>query len=189
MGQAALQLPMSASEFLAWEASQAFKHEFLGGEVFAMAGAADRHVAVAMNVAFSLRQHLRGTPCRTFISDMKLRVEAADAYFYPDVLVTCSAADAASPLVKHEALLVVEVLSPGTAAYDLGAKFAAYRQLPSLREYLVVDTEARRCDLYRRGDDGLWVLHPSLDGQAVTFASVALELPAPALWDEVPPPG
>ena len=189
MGQAVLQLPMSAAEFLAWDETQTIKHEFLSGEVFAMTGAADAHVTVAMNVAMALRQHLRGTPCRTFMSDMKLRVEAADAYFYPDVLVTCSAADAASPLIKREAVLVVEVLSPSTSAYDLGAKFAAYRQLPSLREYLVINTDTRRCDLYRLGDDGLWVLHPSEPGQAVHLASVALEIPAQALWDEVPTPG
>jgi len=134
-----------------------------------------------------LRTHLRGTPCRTFITDMKLRVEAADCYYYPDVMVTCSAADAADPLIKREPVLVVEVLSPGTAAYDRGDKFAAYRTLPSLREYLLVDTESRRCDLYRRGADGLWVLHPVEPGQAVPLASVELSLGADALWDEVGP--
>ena len=84
---------MSAAEFLAWDAQQDVKHEFVHGEVFAMAGAGEAHVTATLNVAMALRQHLQGSPCRTFITDMKLRVDAADAFFYPDVMVTCSAAD------------------------------------------------------------------------------------------------
>ncbi|MBS0594979.1 MAG: Uma2 family endonuclease [Proteobacteria bacterium] len=188
MGNVATRLRMSAQDFLAWDETQTVRHEFVAGEVFAMAGAGEAHVTAALNVAMRLRQHLAGTPCRTFITDMKLRVDAADAVFYPDVMVTCSAADAADPLVKREPVLLVEVLSPATAAYDRGDKFAAYRKLPSLREYLLVDTDSRRCDLYRKGGDGLWVLHPFEPGQAVTLASVELELSAATLWDEVPDP-
>ncbi len=151
-----------------------------------MAGAGEAHVTVALNVAMALRQHLAGTPCRTFITDMKLRVEAVDAYFYPDVMVTCSAADAADPLVKRDPTLLVEVLSSATAAHDRGDKFAAYRKLPGLREVLLVDTDSWRCDLYRKGADGLWVLHPFEPGQALRLESVALDLPAEQLWAEVP---
>jgi Uma2 family endonuclease len=97
MGNAAEQLRVSGAEFLAWEAAQTTKHEFVAGEIFAMAGAEDRHVTVSMNLALALRQHLRGTACRTFMSDMKLAVEAEDSYFYPDVFVTCSTADAGRP--------------------------------------------------------------------------------------------
>ena len=93
MGQAAEQIRMSTRDFLDWDATQTQRHEFVGGEVFAMAGAGEAHVTAALNVAMALRQHLAGTPCRTFITDMKLRVDAADAFFYPDVMVTCSAAD------------------------------------------------------------------------------------------------
>ncbi len=188
MGKAeAIQRRMTADEFLDWDRHQTVRHEFVHGEVFAMTGAAERHVTVTLNVAMTLRNHLRGSPCRTLMLDMKLRVEAADCFFYPDVMVTCSAADAADPLIKREPVLVVEVLSPGTAAFDRGDKFAAYRLLASLREYLLVDPDTRRCDLYRRGDDGLWVLHPFAPGDAVVLDSVALHLTADALWDEVPP--
>ncbi len=187
MGHAAAKLAMTVSEFLAWDARQPIRHEFVRGEIFAMAGADERHVTLSLNVAMALRTHLRGTPCRTFITDMKLRVEAADCFFYPDVMVCCSAADATDPLIKREPSLVVEVLSPSTAAYDRGEKFAAYRLLPSLREYLLVDTESRRCDLYRKGEDGLWVLHPFEPGQAVQLDCVGLTVSAEALWDEVGP--
>jgi len=185
MGQAALKLPMTAAEFLAWDAGQTVKHEFLRGEIYAMTSATDALVTTTMNVAMALRQHLRGTPCRTYASDMKLRVEAADAFFYPDVFVTCSAADAADPQTKREPVLVVEVLSPSTAAYDRGDKFAAYRQLPTLRELLFIDPRRRRCDLHRLGADGLWVLYPFDPGAAVVLESVGTTLPPEVLWDEV----
>jgi Uma2 family endonuclease len=185
MGNAAENLVLTAAEFLAWETLQAERHEFLNGEVFAMAGAEDRHVTVALNVALALRQHLSGTPCRTFMSDMRLHVAAANAYFYPDVMVTCSAADAASPMNKAEPLLLVEVLSASTAAYDRGEKFAQYRRIATLQEYMLVDIDTRTTDLYCKGADGLWVLHPFEAAQVVHLASVNLDITAQALFAEV----
>ena len=185
----ALERPrMSAAEFLAWDADQTIRHEFVRGEVFMMAGGEDRNNTVAGNLYLALRQHLRGSPCRVYASDVKLRVEAADCYFYPDVMVTCSAADLGDRLIKRDPVLVVEVLSPSTAAFDRGGKFADYRALPGLVEYLLVDVDALRCDLYRQGVDGLWVLHPSAPGDGVALASVDLAVPADALWADLEPP-
>jgi Uma2 family endonuclease len=186
MSNAAIAHRLSAEEFLAWDTTQTQRHEFVAGEVFAMAGASEAHVTAALNLAMALRQHLAGTPCRTFITDMKLHVQAADAYFYPDVMVTCSAADASSPNSKSEPVLLAEVLSPGTAAYDRGNKFAAYRRITSLREYLLVDPDTRRVELYRLGPDGLWVLHPAEPDTDVQLDSVKLLLTPAALWAEMP---
>lgn len=188
MGHALARQRLSADEFLAWETTQAVRYEFVQGEVFDMAGGEDRNDLVAGNLYIALRRHLSGSPCRVFGSDVKLHVEAADSIFYPDVMVTCSTADAASRLVKREPLLLVEVLSPATAAFDRGDKFAAYRRLPSLAEVLLVDIDRRRCDLYRKGADGLWVLHPSEPGAGIELASVALAIPAAELWAELEPP-
>ncbi len=186
MGLPAANLRMTPAEFLEWEYSQQDRHEFVDGEVFAMAGAADAHVTVALNVAMALRQHLAGTPCRTYITDMKLRVDASNAYFYPDVMVSCSAADAREAIYKREPVLVVEVLSPNTAAFDMGAKFAHYRKLASLREYWLIEPLTRRSDLFRRTDDGrTWTLHPLETNDLVHLASVALEIPPAALWAEL----
>ncbi len=185
MGQAAEMSAMTGAEYLAWEAAQTERHEFLSGEVFAMAGAEDRHVTVGLNIAMALRQHLGGTPCRTFLTDMKLHVAAANSYFYPDAMVTCSAADLASPLVKSEPILLAEVLSPSTAAYDRGEKFAQYRRIPTLQEFMLVDVDTRRTDVYRKGTDGMWVLHPFDAGQTVHLASVNLDITAQALFAEV----
>lgn len=188
MGLPAHQATFTADDYLAWEPTQLDRHEYLDGEVFAMAGAEDRHVTVSMNIAFALRQHLTGSPCRTYMSDMRLQVAAVNSYFYPDVLVTCSALDAASSLVKTEPKLIIEVLSPSTAAYDRGLKFGHYRSLPSLQEYVLVDLDSRTTDCYRLGSDGFWVLHPFARGEAVSLASVALTLTADQLFADVVEP-
>lgn len=185
MGHAAAIHRMSVEEFLAWDRSQAQKHEFVDGEVFAMAGAEDRHVTVSLNLAILLRQHLAGTPCRTYMSDMKLFVDSAKSFFYPDVFVTCSAADRDRPLQKTDAVFVAEVLSQGSAAFDRGHKFAAYRALPTLQEYLLVDVDVRECELFRKGADGLWVLHPFAAGETVHLASLDARLPAAQLFADL----
>lgn len=186
MGYAAPRSSFRAEDYLQWEARQSERHEFLDGEVFAMAGAEDRHVTAAGNLYMALRQHLSGTPCRTYMSDMRLHVALANSYFYPDLLVTCSAADLASATVKSEPRLIAEVLSPSTAAYDRGLKFSHYRRLESLQEYLLIDLDTRTVDGYRKGADGLWVLHPFGKGETVSLASVALDIPAVQLFAEIP---
>ena len=176
-----------AQAYLAWEAEQSTKHEYHDGEVFAMAGASDAHVTVAGNVYMALRNHLRGSPCSVFISDMKLRVEEDNAFFYPDVFVTCADSDRGQSPSKSAPELVVEVLSPATSAYDRGAKFAAYRKLPTLREYALIDPERLSLDLFRReGDSKRWVLHPIEAGGHVEWASVGLQVPLEALYEDVP---
>lgn len=189
MGQPVLKPGFSAEDYLAWEAAQAERHEYLNGKVFNMAGAEDRHVTATLNVAMALRQHFTGSPCRVYLQDMKVQAEAGNAFFYPDVLVTCSAADRQSPLVKREPLLLVEVLSPSTAAYVRGEKFAHYRSIASLAEYVLIDLDSRRVDVYRKGADGLWVLHPFAAGEAVHWASVNLTVSAETLFAEVDEPG
>ena len=186
MGQVSQKPFFTATDFLVWEAAQPERHEYLDGETFAVAGAEDRHVTMTMNLAFALRQHLGGSPCRTFMSDMRLQVAAANSYFYPDVLVTCSALDLVSPMVKTAPKLIAEILLPSTAAYDRGLKFSHYRSIASLQEYMLIDLDTRSTDCYRKGADGLWVLHPFARGETVALASVALELSAAQLFAEVP---
>lgn len=185
MGLAAEKSVFTAEDYLAWEATQTERHEYLDGEVFAMVGAEDRHVTVAGNCYMALRQHLSGGPCRTYMSDMRLHVAAVNSYFYPDVLVTCSAQDQASPQVKTEPTLIIEVLSPSTAAYDRGLKFSHYRSLPSLQEVALIDLDTRITDVYRKGADGLWVLHPFARGETVELASAGLQISASQLFAEV----
>lgn len=174
-----------AAAYLDWEARQPEKHEYLGGEVFAMAGASRAHATIALNVATALRNHLRGGPCSVFISDMKLHVQADDAFYYPDVFVTCAESDRTQDQYMSAPSLVVEVLSPSTSAYDRGGKFASYRKLPTLREYVLIDPERLSVDLFRRHEDGHWALYPAEAGQTVAFDSVGLSLPIETLYEDV----
>lgn len=176
---------MTVEQFLEWEADEGVRHQFVDGEVFLMAGAEDRHVTVAGNIYMALRRHLRGTPCKVFMADMRLIVAKAKHVYYPDVLVTCSAADLKSRSSKSEPKLVVEVLSRKTAAFDRGEKFTAYRTLESLEEYVLVDPKSRRSDVYRKGSEGLWVLHPVAAGELLALASVGLDVDADELFADV----
>ena len=186
MTQTAPASVFSASDFLVWESGELDRHEFFDGKILAMPATEDRHNLVAGNLGMALNQHWSGSPCRTFMSDMRLHVAAANAYFYPDVLVTCSPLDHDSALLKTEPKLIAEILSPSTAAYDRGVKFSHYRSLASLEEYVLIDLDSRSTDCYRKGADGLWVLHPFARGASVVLASVALELTAERLFAEVP---
>ncbi|KQP14213.1 Uma2 family endonuclease [Pseudorhodoferax sp. Leaf267] len=175
----------TAEEYLDWEQAQPERHEYIDGEVFGMAGGEDRNATVAGNLYIALRQHLRGGPCHAYMSDVRLHVATANAYFYPDLMVTWDPADEANRLSKSAPLLLVEVLSPSTAAYDRGDKFAHYRRIASLEEFVLVDIDRRATDVYRKGADGLWVLHPFSGDQAVALASVALTLPAADLFADL----
>ncbi len=154
-------ITLTAEEYLKGEETAECKHEYQNGEVWAMVGATDNHVTIAGNLFAMLKQHLKGTPCRTYISDMKVRVEKADAFFYPDVMVTCDAKDQANTLYKQQPIFIAEVLSPSTEAFDRGNKFNAYRQLDSLQTYWLIDANANamRIDSFTRTQNDDWLLH------------------------------
>ena len=173
---------MGLEAFLDWENRQSARHEFYRGEVFAMVGARRVHGIVALNVATALKSRLKGNPCMVFIENMKLRV-ADDALFYPDVFVTCDARDLRTEMVFGHPTLIVEVLSESTQAFDRGAKFAAYRSLASLREYLLIDPDLRTVELFRRNAAGLFELHDHTGLDTLELASLRLALPQAELFE------
>ena len=133
----------NVEDYFAIEESSAIKHEFFGGEIFAMAGASLRHNRINGNVYAALRARLQGTPCEAFSNDLRVRTPGG-LYTYPDVLVVCGSVE----LSKTDRLdtvlnptVLVEVLSESTKDYDRGGKFALYRELPSLREYVLIEQE------------------------------------------------
>lgn len=159
---------ISIPEYLEGEPRSDVRHEYVAGQVYAMAGAGEKHNIIALNIASMLRSVARGTPCRVFISDMKVRVEQNDAFYYPDVMVTCDPQDTES-LHKRLPCLIVEVLSPATEAIDRREKLIAYRTLPSLRYYLLVSQEKRQVEWYTRDTDNRWLI-------AVTEDNGSLEI-------------
>jgi Uma2 family endonuclease len=146
---------LSLEAYLQSELSSPVRHEYLAGQVFAMAGAGERHNRIALNLAVGLRMAARGGPCGVFLSDMKLRVESYDACYYPDVMLVCDPHDP-DEYLKHKPCLLAEVLSPSTEATDRREKGRAYRSLPGLRYYLLVASDRPRVEYWQRTAAGDW---------------------------------
>lgn len=170
----------SFAEYVALEAISPVRHEYFDGQVWAMAGGSPSHAAIAVSVASLLRAGLRGRPCRVFGSDLRIRVRATGLGTYPDVSVVCESLeldpeDAKGHTVVNP-ILVVEVLSPSTEDYDRGEKLAHYKQVPSLREIVLVAHDQRQVEIWRR-DGALWTLDVARDSETAALRSVACELP------------
>lgn len=144
---------ISIDEYLAGEKDSPVKHEYIDGVVCAMAGASDRHNRIAGNIYNRLDDHLGDDPCEPFISDMK--VWADKVFYYPDVVVACDGANA-DPYYRKQPRLIVEVTSPSTENIDRSEKLLAYRQIKSLKEYVMVSQDAVRIDVFRRLRGDRW---------------------------------
>ena len=181
------QTAWTVEQFIAWESEQAERHEFVGGKVFARTGDRDGHNTIAGNVFAILRNHLRGTPCRAYIADMKLHVARESAVFYPDVMVTCHPRDLGpeASLEKQQPKLIVEVLSNSTAAYDRGEKFRACRSIDAFEEYVLVDQNKHYAEIFRKDASGHWVLYPAEAGEILRLESVGLLLSMAEVYEDV----
>jgi Uma2 family endonuclease len=175
---------VTPEDYLQQEEQSLAKHEYINGEVYAMAGASDTHVTVALNLATLLRNHMRGTGCRVYMSDMKAHIQAANIYYYPDVMVTCDERDGALSTFKRYPCLIVEVLSKSTEAFDRGDKFADYQNLETLQEYVLISTTRQRVDCFRRNAEGLWVLRSLMPSSKVEFTSVGFQVEMSALYED-----
>ena len=178
-------LPLDVDEYLRGEQDSPIRHEYVAGHTHAMAGADEAHNRISLNMAFHLRAATRGTPCAVFISDMKVRVTACDAFYYPDVLLSCEPGDLKA-LYQTAPCLIAEVLSPSTEAIDRREKLIAYRTLPSLRYYLLVAQDRRWVEVYTREADGDWRHTVQADG-ALTFdcGGLSLGLTLADLYEDV----
>lgn len=146
------------AEYLVLEESSNVRHEFFGGEIFAMAGGSPEHAATCVNISTSLNVQLRGKGCRVHSSDLRIRVLETGLATYPDVTVVCGHAetDPENKLTIVNPKVVVEVLSPSTAAYDRVDKLAHYQRIPSLREIVMVAHDERLVEVWRRDEAGTW---------------------------------
>jgi Uma2 family endonuclease len=147
---------MTPQEYLARERAASFKSEFYRGQVFAMAGATRRHNLIVSNTIRTLGNLLEHRPCEVYPSDMRVLVPATGLYTYPDVSIVCGEPQFEDALLNP--LMLVEVLSKSTEARDRGKKFAQYRTLDSLRDYLLIAQDEHRIDRFSRQSDGLWSL-------------------------------
>jgi Uma2 family endonuclease len=156
----------SAEEYLALDRKADYKSEYVAGEIFAMGGAPPKHVLIAGNTAREFGNRLRDTNFQVYSADLRIQAESDNTYYYPDVVVVCGRPeyrDSRRDTVTNP-LVIVEVLSPATRNYDRGDKFAHYRRLGSLREYILIDQEACHVEHFVR-KEGLWEFSESDDFQ------------------------
>ncbi|WP_428658088.1 Uma2 family endonuclease [Runella sp.] len=169
-------------QYLEIERNATYKSEYYRGEIFAMAGATTRHNVVKDNLVFNIKLNLRGKPCRTMSSDQRILTRHTDGlYSYPDIVVVCGKPQF-SDLYKDTVmnpLIIVEVLSKSTEGYDRGDKFLFYRQLESLREFVLIDSKKIHAEVYRKNEAGIWFLaSEAIDIQGnIYLESVDITLP------------
>jgi Uma2 family endonuclease len=181
--------PISEEEYLRLEAQSPIRHEYVNGDVFAMTGGSLRHNVIALNVATALRAHLRDTPCRAFITDVRVCIVKTNAHYYPDVVVSCERDTQTMNLESGEvkdAVLIVEVLSEGIEATDRREKLLAYRTLASLVEYVLISQDEARVEIHRRRGDIGWEKIEYSGPETVEFASVKLTMGMREIYEGVP---
>jgi Uma2 family endonuclease len=169
---------LSVEDYLAGEQVATVRHEYVAGSVYAMVGSTVRHNLLAVGLASRLYAHLSDSPCRTFVSDMKVRV--ADVFYYPDVVVTCRPV-APTAVYLTEPALIAEVLSESTEGRDRLEKWTAYRTLPSLREYVLIAQDGPAVEIFRRAPDGWDQISLGL-GEVIDLAAVDLKFPLDELY-------
>ncbi|GCL51489.1 hypothetical protein NIES3804_30690 [Microcystis aeruginosa NIES-3804] len=170
---------LTPEEYLQFEETSLIKHEYIDGQVYAMAGTTDTHNIIGLNFTFIIRNHLRGSDCRVYFADVKVRLEKRNHFYYPDIIVTCDNRDRETATYKSFPKLIVEVLSDSTEAFDRGDKFNNYQTLESLEEYVLVNSKHQRVETFRRGEQGLWILQTY---QEESFSLQSINLTA-SFWD------
>jgi Uma2 family endonuclease len=174
------------AEYLAWEEKQELRYEYVKGEVYAMTGGSVNHGRIGGNFYYMLRSHLRGKDCLVLNSDVKVQIENSSNYVYPDVSVTCHPADLQATKSVDRPCLIVEVLSHGTEAYDRGNKFNnLYRNLSSLREYVLVSSEEIAISLYRKTERERWEIVSYRGGNVVELESVSFTFQIEDLFEGI----
>ncbi len=166
-------LYISSKDYLATEEISPICHEYRGGEVFAITGGSRNHHAITVNLLVRLDAHLRGSGCRAFVEGMKTRVDAKNAFYYPDIVVTCDDRDRPStdPYINHPCL-IIEVLSPSTARFDRTTKFADYRTISSLTESVLVASDRLKVEVFQRDEQGKWAPSEEPGDDRITLKSV-----------------
>jgi Uma2 family endonuclease len=179
---------MSEEEYLLFEAQATDRHEYYQGEVFAMAGGSLEHARIMMNASGEIRQRLKGKRCEAFGSDLRIHVEAAGLYTYPDISIICGN-------VKHHMgrkdtvtnpVVLIEVLSPDTESYDRGQKFDFYREIPTLNEYILIASTRMKVEHFQRQESGQWLLTIfSKPEEALPIESIGAAIPLSEIYDRV----
>jgi Uma2 family endonuclease len=174
-----------SEDYLKEEADSPVKHEYRQGQIHAMAGASNSHVLITVNLTTMLRNHVRGSGCRVYASDTKAHIESINAYYYPDVMVSCDQRDRSFDNFLRYPCLIVEVLSTTTEAFDRGDKFADYRCLESLQEYVLISQTRMNAECFRRNTEGQWVLYPYGAADRLHLTSLSFQCAVTEIYEDV----
>ncbi|EWH08186.1 hypothetical protein DS2_18628 [Catenovulum agarivorans DS-2] len=174
------QSTLTVDEYLQGELVSDTKHEFVDGQVYAMAGASINHERISGNIFGELRNHLKGSPREALSSDMK--VKARDNFYYPDVLVDCKF-DNATPYYSETPVIIVEVLSRSTRKLDETKKLVEYLNIPTLQEYVLIEQDFADVTVYRKSDD--WRCKHYFLGDDITFESINFTVSVEEIYDRV----
>ncbi len=176
---------LTPEQYLEAEKHSPIKHEYIDGEVYAMAGASDAHVTIAINLTTLLRSCLRGSNCRLYASDMKLRIESRNRFYYPDLLVTCDDRDRSTNYYKRFPTIVIEILSTSTESFDRGDKFADYCELDSLQDYLLISQNRQRVDRFSRDSQNRWIFTRHEVGDVLTIDRINFSCAVADIYEDV----
>ncbi len=177
---------LSPEEYLEGEEISPIKHEYRQGYVYAMAGTKKAHVLIAGNLGTLLNNHLRNSPCMVFGSDLKVRLETANCFYYPDISVSCHSWDLETEGVFIlSPLLIVEILSKSTQAFDRGGKFADYQTLDSLQEYVLIHQDKIKVECFKRQQNNQWQQVIYQSGDILELDSIDLKCPIEEVYLKV----
>ena len=177
---------ITVEEYLNLEQDAKIRHEYVAGQIYAIAGASEAHNLIVTNLIAISRPHLRGSSCRTFVSDMKVKVkmQQADIFYYPDVLVTCDPNDN-EKYFKTNPNLIVEVLSDSTQTTDRREKRINYQTIDSLQEYVLVSQDEIKVEIYRRDKNNNWTVETLSKDDNLQLNSVGLTLTMADIYEDV----
>lgn len=173
-------------DYLAIERTSPIKHEYLQGQIIAMAGASKAHAIITGNLSACLVNHLSGTGCISYTTDMKVRLPSLNLFYYPDMAVTCDDLDRRSDqdFILHPKL-IIEVLSNSTEAFDRGDKFADYKSIPELIEYVLIHQTQTLVERFQRQSDQLWMPQIYRAGDTLEFASIHFSCAIETLYENI----
>lgn len=172
--------------YLELEEESDIKHEYIDGQIYAIAGKNDIHNTITGNLFILIRNYFRGSECRVYFADIKARIEKINRFYYPDIIITCDPRDRETSTYKRFTKLIIEVLSKSTEAFDRGDKFNDYQNIDSLEEYVLVNSRHHRVETFRRNEQGLWVLQTyTPDNQTFELQSINLTATFTDLYQDV----
>ncbi|MES2701231.1 MAG: Uma2 family endonuclease [Bacteroidota bacterium] len=174
-------------EYLEMEDAATEKHEYYQGEIFDMSGPKLQHNIVAVNLLTRIKEKLRGKPCRPFGSDMRVHIPTNTLFTYPDISIACGELQFLNNDEWNllNPTVIMEVLSPSTKSYDRGEKFKLYRDIPSLKEYILVDPESIGIEAYHINNNGNWELHEYRDSNGeLSLRTIGLSLPLAHIYED-----